>query len=129
MNIPRYIDSSEKEDIQSIDAHLYGGIPQEDIDNIPNFWEVFPNLKNQMFGYYSKGFYKLLVNKDEVHKTVCENAEFLSNTEGISDIQNLSSYSINGVSMSFSSEKTGNISIKSSIYSELVSVGLISRIM
>ena len=78
LNIPRYIDSSEKEDIQSIDAHLYGGIPQEDIDNIPNFWEVFPNLKNQMFGYYSKGFYKLLVNKDEVHKTVCENAEFLA---------------------------------------------------
>ena len=31
-----------------------------------------------MFGYYSKGFYKLLVNKDEVHKTVCENAEFLA---------------------------------------------------
>lgn len=60
---------------------------------------------------------------------ICENAEFLSNTEEVSDIQNLSSYSINGVSMSFSSEKTGNISIKSSIYSELVSVGLISRIM
>ena len=78
LNIPRYIDSSEKEDIQSIDAHLYGGIPQEDIDNIPNFWDVFPNLKNQMFGEYSKGFYKLLVNKDDVHKTVCKNAEFLA---------------------------------------------------
>ena len=97
LNIPRYIDSSEKEDLQSIEAHLYGGIPQEDIDNIPNFWKVFPNLKNQIFGEYhnshshaknnnchaelvsasTKGFYKLLINKDDVHKTICENAEFL----------------------------------------------------
>ena len=77
LNIPRYIDSTEKEDLQSIEAHLYGGIPQDDIDNIPHFWNVFPNLKNQIFGEYSKGFYKLLIQKDDVHKTICENAEFL----------------------------------------------------
>ena len=77
LNIPRYIDSSEKEDLQSIEAHLYGGIPADDIDNIPHFWNVFPNLKKQIFGEYSKGFYKLLINKDDVHKTICGNAEFL----------------------------------------------------
>lgn len=77
LNIPRYIDSSEKEDLQSIEAHLYGGIPQDDIDNIPYFWNVFPNLKNQIFGEYSKGFYKLLIQKDDVHKTISENIEFL----------------------------------------------------
>lgn len=77
LNIPRYIDSTEKEDLQSIEAHLYGGIPQDDIDNIPHFWNVFPNLKNQIFGEYSKGFYKLLIQKDDVHKTITENAEFL----------------------------------------------------
>ena len=38
---------------------------------------MFPNLKNQIFGEYSKGFYKLLIQKDDVHKTICENAEFL----------------------------------------------------
>ena len=79
LNIPRYIDSSEKEDLQSIEAHLYGGIPQDDIDNIPHFWNVFPNLKKEIFGEYTgrKGFYKLLIQKDDVHKTICENAEFL----------------------------------------------------
>lgn len=77
LNIPRYIDSTEKEDLQSIEAHLYGGIPQDDIDNIPHFWNVFPNLKNQIFGEYSKGFYKLLIQKDDVHKTISENIEFL----------------------------------------------------
>lgn len=59
---------------------------------------------------------------------ICENAEYLSNTEDFSEIDGLSSYSINGVSMSFSSSKSGNTSIKFSLYQELISVGLISRI-
>ena len=32
LNIPRYIDSSEPEDLQDLDAHLHGGIPDRDID-------------------------------------------------------------------------------------------------
>ena len=32
LNIPRYIDSSEPEDIQDLHAHLHGGIPDRDID-------------------------------------------------------------------------------------------------
>lgn len=83
LNIPRYIDSREKEDIQSIEAHLYGGIPADDIDNIPNFWKVFPKLKKRMFTEKSKGFYKLSVSKDDVHKIVCKNAEFLEYNEKV----------------------------------------------
>ena len=32
LNIPRYIDNSEAEDLQSIEAHLKGGIPTADVD-------------------------------------------------------------------------------------------------
>lgn len=60
---------------------------------------------------------------------ICENAEHLSNTEDFADIAGLNSYSINGVSMSFSSKNSGNTSVKSSLYQELVSVGLISRVL
>lgn len=88
LNIPRYIDSTEKEDLQSIEAHLYGGIPQDDIDNIPHFWNVFPNLKNQIFGAYSKGFYKLLIQKDDVHKTISENIEFLEYNKKVNNTYN-----------------------------------------
>lgn len=88
LNIPRYIDSTEKEDLQSIEAHLYGGIPQYDIDNIPHFWNVFPNLKNQIFGEYSKGFYKLLIQKDDVHKTISENIEFLEYNKKVNNTYN-----------------------------------------
>jgi type I restriction-modification system DNA methylase subunit len=32
LNLPRYIDSSEPEDLQDIEGHLKGGIPERDID-------------------------------------------------------------------------------------------------
>jgi type I restriction enzyme M protein len=32
LNLPRYIDSTEPEDLQDIDAHLRGGIPDRDLD-------------------------------------------------------------------------------------------------
>ena len=37
LNIPRYIDSTEPEDLQDIDAHLNGGIPQRDIDALHEY--------------------------------------------------------------------------------------------
>ncbi len=77
LNIPRYIDSSEKEDIQNIEAHLYGGIPAVDIDSIPNFWKVFPNLKGEVFTEVKKGFYKLNVSKEEIRSAICNNKEFV----------------------------------------------------
>ncbi len=76
LNIPRYISSGEKEDQQSIAAHLYGGIPQDDIDSIPEFWDVFPDLKKKLFKKYAKGFLKLAVDRDAVHAAICGNAEF-----------------------------------------------------
>lgn len=49
LNIPRYIDSSEAEDLQDIAAHLLGGIPQTDIDAMQAYWLHFPNLKTALF--------------------------------------------------------------------------------
>jgi hypothetical protein len=46
LNLPRYIDSTEPEDIQDIDGHLRGGIPNRDIDGLEEYWEVFPAVEN-----------------------------------------------------------------------------------
>ena len=48
LNIPRYIDSQEAEDIQDIEAHLLGGIPKRDIDELENYWKVYPTLKSNL---------------------------------------------------------------------------------
>ena len=42
LNIPRYIDSTEPEDLQDIDAHLRGGIPNRDIDALERLLEGLP---------------------------------------------------------------------------------------
>jgi type I restriction enzyme M protein len=50
LNIPRYIDSSEPEDLQDIEAHLKGGIPERDIDALAPFWSVLPSVRGGLFG-------------------------------------------------------------------------------
>ena len=49
LNIPRYIDSSEPEDLHDIAAHLNGGIPERDIDALQDYWQVFPTLRHSLF--------------------------------------------------------------------------------
>lgn len=49
LNLPRYIDSTGADDIQDLEAHLQGGIPADDIDNLAEFWQVFDGLKNELF--------------------------------------------------------------------------------
>ena len=49
LNIPRYIDSSDPEDLHDLDAHLNGGIPDRDIDALAAYWDVFPSLRQTLF--------------------------------------------------------------------------------
>jgi type I restriction enzyme M protein len=49
LNLPRYIDSSEPEDLQDIDAHLRGGIPNHDIDDLQSYWQVLPAVRATLF--------------------------------------------------------------------------------
>ena len=49
LNIPRYIDNSEPEDLHDLDAHLNGGIPDTDIDALKPYWDQFPTLRQELF--------------------------------------------------------------------------------
>lgn len=55
LNIPRYIDSSEPEDLHDLDAHLNGGIPNRDIDALARYWDVFPTLRDTLFARNGPG--------------------------------------------------------------------------
>lgn len=76
LNIPRYIDSGKTEDLQSIDGHLNGGIPIDDVDSLSNYWENFPNLRNQLFTPLRNNFDSLLVEKEAVRNTIFNDSEF-----------------------------------------------------
>lgn len=76
LNIPRYIDSGVKEDVQNIDAHLKGGIPEEDVAALETFWTEFPSLKDELFTALRPGFGKLRVASEEIRKTILSNGDF-----------------------------------------------------
>ena len=49
LNIPRYIDSSDPDDIHDLNAHMNGGIPDHDLDTLDRYWKVFPSLRAALF--------------------------------------------------------------------------------
>lgn len=77
LNIPRYIDSQEEEDIQDIEAHLKGGIPNYDIDNLAKYWEVYPSLSNELFTPFREGYSELLITQEKIKETIFNHPEFV----------------------------------------------------
>ena len=78
LNIPRYIDSSEAEDLQDIEAHLLGDIPKADIDALHDYWAVCPTLKSALFAQAkrSPNYLSLKVSKDDIKPTIFAHPEF-----------------------------------------------------
>ena len=83
LNISRYIDSGISEDLQSIEAHLKGGIPAYDVEGMERYWSVFGLLKNKLFSVLRDGFYQLNVSKDEVRPLIHDDEEFSSYADKI----------------------------------------------
>lgn len=76
LNIPRYIDSSEPDDIQDLHAHLHGGIPERDIDALSRYWDAFPRLRSTLFKPNRPGYVDLAIDAAHVQQTVIDSPEF-----------------------------------------------------
>ena len=72
LNIPRYIDSSEPEDLQDLHAHIHGGIPDRDLDALAEYWEPFPQLRSQLFKPRRPGYSDLAVDVSEVQQAIVD---------------------------------------------------------
>ena len=77
LNLPRYIDSTEPEDLQDIDGHLRGGIPERDVDALEAYWQVFPSVRNFLFESAGRpGYARLKPALTEVKRAILEHPEF-----------------------------------------------------
>ncbi len=77
LNIPRYIDASEPEDLHDLGAHLNGGIPDTDIDALNNYWTVFPTLRNALFKANGRpGYSDPLMATQQVKTAILTHPEF-----------------------------------------------------
>jgi len=81
LNLPRYIDSTEPEDLQDIDGHLRGGIPERDLDALGAYWKVLPSVRGVLFEPMDAtggrpGYSRLKLPLAEVKPAILGNAEF-----------------------------------------------------
>jgi type I restriction enzyme M protein len=80
LNLARYIDSSEPEDLQDIDGHLRGGIPERDIDDpvrLKPYWKVLSSIRAVLFKKGDRpGYCQLRLPIAEVKSAIFSHAEF-----------------------------------------------------
>jgi type I restriction enzyme M protein len=85
LNLPRYIDSQQAEDLQDIAGHLQGGIPEADVQALDRYWAVCPKLQQSLFKKNRKGYLDLKVDKADIKKTIYEHPEFTAFIDGMNN--------------------------------------------
>jgi type I restriction system adenine methylase (hsdM) len=87
LNIPRYIDSTDPEDLQDIEGHLNGGIPNRDIEGLSEYWDVCPTLKDTLFENAGRSGYSVLkVEEAAIKQIIHSNPEFKDYTSTIREL-------------------------------------------
>ena len=76
LNLPRYIDSTEAEDLQDITAHLRGGIPDRDLDGLARYWQVIPAVRAALFKKARPGYSQLRLPAAGIKPAIFEHPEF-----------------------------------------------------
>lgn len=88
LNIPRYIDTQEVEDIQDLTAHLKGGIPNRDVDGLNEYWEVYPNLKTTLFSELRRDYSQLNIDITAIKETIYSHVEFVNYNNQLKEVFN-----------------------------------------
>lgn len=70
LNIPRYVDSSENPEGWDIYASMFGGIPENEIDELQEYWQAFPKLRDTLFVKNTPINSNLIV--DDINTTIKE---------------------------------------------------------
>lgn len=128
LNIPRYVDSSEKAESWDIYASMFGGIPVSEIDEFKDYWLAFPQLRDALFTESDIPYVSLAT--DDIKKEVNEHTNIKAFTERfITAFSDFDEYlkqelidKINEVVIS----KTENI-IADNIFSRLSDIPLIDK--
>jgi len=84
LNIPRYVDSSEKAESFDIYASMFGGIPEKEIKELEKFWNVFPSLKESLFKKTSSAYAEL--RTEDVQSIIEENCDVQDFTNKFNEV-------------------------------------------
>ena len=82
LNLPRYIDSTEPEDKLDIDGLLCGGIPEQDLDALNDYWQVIPCVRSTLFESAGReGYAQIKLPIAEVKPAIFDHPEFTAFNE------------------------------------------------
>lgn len=128
LNIPRYVDSSEKPESWDIYASMFGGIPANETNDLREYWDAFPTLKKALFEDVDAPY--LHFNVTDIRKAVSEHTDvsnfekrFKSQFEGFDTF--LNDELITGMENINISMEESNISAK--IFDHLAGIPLVDR--
>lgn len=76
LNIPRYIEARDTEIVQNIEAHLKGGLPKHDIDQLSDYWEALPTLKDELVKDQGNGYYAWAVSREQIDGIINDNEDY-----------------------------------------------------
>lgn len=76
LNIPRYIEARDTEIVQDIDAHLKGGLPKHDIEQLSDYWDALPTLKDELVKYQGNGYYAWAVSREQIDGIINDNEDY-----------------------------------------------------
>jgi len=84
LNLPRYIDSAEPEDLHDIEGHLRGGIPERDLDALADYWLVLPAVRAALFESAGRlGYARLRLPLPEVRPAILGHFEFTAFNQAV----------------------------------------------
>jgi len=71
--IPRYIDTAEKAEPEDLYAHIFGGIPNEELSTFADYWNEFPTLRSELFDTDDTPY--SVAKSDDIPSTISNNTD------------------------------------------------------
>ena len=128
LNIPRYVDSSEKAESWDIYASMFGGIPEKELNDLNNFWQAFPGLRDALFSKTSSDYAALKV--EDIKAAITEHVDvkaFVNRfAESFADFDTYLKNELLGAMQSVNISKEESI-LSKNIFARLDSIPLIDK--
>lgn len=83
MNIPRYVEAIDTEISHDVDAHLIGGIPQKNIDDLKVLQSLVPDVLNRYVQTIRPGYVKLTKPVSELTNEILNDAKITTMSDEI----------------------------------------------
>ncbi|MBI9041967.1 MAG: type I restriction-modification system subunit M [Lutibacter sp.] len=80
-NIRRYVDNSPPAEPQDVKAHLHGGIPTVEVNELQAYWNNYPNIRKQLFEPLKEGYSQFVKNidtKETIKTLLLEHSDILN---------------------------------------------------